>query len=502
MHRRFFPALLALIMSFALALPTAQADSAAGLIAKTLESAQAQAEVASTAKATVTATAKATVAPTAKATVAPTAKATAAPTAKATTAPTAKATTAPTAKATTAPTAEPTTAPTAVPTLEPTAIPTVEPTVTPEPLPLPVRQDDQGELVKLIQTRLRTLGFLNDSADGYFGPMTRAGVVAFQEFVSEYMDIQLRYQDPDATPEPTAAPTEAPTAAPTEAPTAVPTLAASAAPGADATAQPTAEPTAMPTPIPTPAPTPYVADGIVDEAGYELLTGDGFTLYYSDLSRGSEGSDVKRLQTRLSNLYYLSDGIDGIFGGNTESALKYFQKYNDLEQTGVADEATQLKLYAEDAVPTAKPTLAPANKNSKGNGKSYSKYKLVVDVSDQRVYAYGYENGAYGPLARVMICSTGTKSNPTPLGTFKGSGPSHRWHYFEKFECYAQYSWRIKGSILFHSVLYNEIDGSPTSSSVRNLGRRASHGCIRLSVEDAKWIYNNCASGTTVVVRE
>ena len=161
-----------------------------------------------------------------------------------------------------------------------------------------------------------------------------------------------------------------------------------------------------------------------------------------------------------------------------------------------------LKLYAEDAVPTAKPTLAPANKNSKGNGKSYSKYKLVVDVSDQRVYAYGYENGAYGPLARVMICSTGTKSNPTPLGTFKGSGPSHRWHYFEKFECYAQYSWRIDGPILFHSVLYNEIDGSPTSSSVRNLGRRASHGCIRLSVEDAKWIYNNCASGTTVVVRE
>ena len=316
------------------------------------------------------------------------------------------------------------------------------------------------------------------------------------------MDIQLKYVDPDATPEPTAEPTEAPTAAPTEAPTAVPTLAASAAPGADATAQPTAEPTAVPTPIPTPEPTPYVADGIVDEAGYEMLTGDGFTLYYSDLSRGSRGNDVKRLQTRLSNLYYLADGIDGIFGGNTESALKYFQKYNDMEQTGVADEETQLKLYAEDAVPTAKPTLAPANKNSKGNGKSYSKYKLVVDVSDQRVYAYGYENGAYGPLARVMICSTGTKSNPTPLGTFKGSGPSHRWHYFEKFECYAQYSWRIDGPILFHSVLYNEIDGSPTSSSVRNLGRRASHGCIRLSVEDAKWIYNNCASGTTVVVRE
>ena len=102
----------------------------------------------------------------------------------------------------------------------------------------------------------------------------------------------------------------------------------------------------------------------------------------------------------------------------------------------------------------------------------------------------------------MFFASSRTQSPPTRLSTFKGSGPTNRWHYFVKFDCYAQYSWRIDGGILFHSVLYNEIDGKPTSSSVNNLGSRASHGCIRLSVENAKWIYNNCKRGTTVIVRE
>jgi lipoprotein-anchoring transpeptidase ErfK/SrfK len=32
------------------------------------------------------------------------------------------------------------------------------------------------------------------------------------------------------------------------------------------------------------------------------------------------------------------------------------------------------------------------------------------------------------------------------------------------------------------------------------LGINASHGCVRLSLSDAKWIYDNIPSGTTVVV--
>ena len=38
--------------------------------------------------------------------------------------------------------------------------------------------------------------------------------------------------------------------------------------------------------------------------------------------------------------------------------------------------------------------------------------------------------------------------------------------------------------------------------SESNLGRKASHGCIRLKIDDAKWIYDNCPYGTTVVIQE
>ena len=128
-------------------------------------------------------------------------------------------------------------------------------------------------------------------------------------------------------------------------------------------------------------------------------------------------------------------------------------------------------------------------------------YKLKISVSDQKVYAYKWVNGDYTDLVRSMTCSTGTRENPTPLGTFSAAGAAGRWYYFQKFKCWAQYAYRIDGPILFHSVLYSEKDESTLrKGSVYALGSRASHGCIRLKVEDAKWIYNNCPAGTTVVV--
>ena len=38
--------------------------------------------------------------------------------------------------------------------------------------------------------------------------------------------------------------------------------------------------------------------------------------------------------------------------------------------------------------------------------------------------------------------------------------------------------------------------------SLYALGQKASHGCIRLKVKDAKWIYDTCPEGTTVVIQE
>ena len=73
---------------------------------------------------------------------------------------------------------------------------------------------------------------------------------------------------------------------------------------------------------------------------------------------------------------------------------------------------------------------------------------------------------------------------PTPLGTYRSTEQINAWHYFRDYNCWAQYAYRISGAYYFHSVLYKKKGGTPTASSVRNLGRRASHGCVRLSVEN------------------
>lgn len=61
-----------------------------------------------------------------------------------------------------------------------------------------------------------------------------------------------------------------------------------------------------------------------------------------DLAKGSTGDDVKKIQEALKNLDYDigKSGADGIFGKNTEKAIKAFQEANGLKITGIVDEET------------------------------------------------------------------------------------------------------------------------------------------------------------------
>ncbi|MBR5225602.1 MAG: peptidoglycan-binding protein [Clostridia bacterium] len=58
----------------------------------------------------------------------------------------------------------------------------------------------------------------------------------------------------------------------------------------------------------------------------------------AELSRGSKGDDVKALQSMLIDLGFLEDKADGIFGRNTQTAVKALQHYWGVEETGIADE--------------------------------------------------------------------------------------------------------------------------------------------------------------------
>lgn len=202
----------------------------------------------------------------------------------------------------------------------------------------------------------------------------------------------------------------------------------------------------------------------------------------ADIGAESEESEIARVQRRLRGLYYDVE-IDGKFGESTIAAVEAFQADNGLEVTGIADRDTQRRLFSEKAV---------------GN---WTEYMLKVSIDDQRVYVYQLDEEKQYRQIDAFICSTGL-DNTTPRGIFsETTEPLDRWHYFIEFECWAQYAWRIEGLIYFHSVIYSEKDESTLRmSSVYNLGRKASHGCVRLQVEDAKWIYDHCDAGTIVII--
>ena len=66
----------------------------------------------------------------------------------------------------------------------------------------------------------------------------------------------------------------------------------------------------------------------------------------AELKRGDSGEDVAALQQMLWDTGFIFEEPDGIFGPNTENAVKWFQEYANLEQSGIADDRTLDSLYA------------------------------------------------------------------------------------------------------------------------------------------------------------
>ncbi|QSY58724.1 L,D-transpeptidase [Bifidobacterium imperatoris] len=123
----------------------------------------------------------------------------------------------------------------------------------------------------------------------------------------------------------------------------------------------------------------------------------------------------------------------------------------------------------------------------------YSNLSVDVNLAEQKVYVK-----SNGKTIYTMIASSGM-NDATPRGNYviqqRGT------HFYNASEGMGADYWvRFRGSYLFHSVPTGPEAGDYIASEGEKLGQPASHGCVRLTVADAQWFYNQIPEGTPVTI--
>lgn len=268
----------------------------------------------------------------------------------------------------------------------------------------------------------------------------------------------------------------------------------------------------------TELPTEHVTD-TEEEAVPEEEPSDLTFNYTRELKRDcADGEDVRQLQQRLMDLVYLdADEATTHFGSETRNAVALFQELHGLTPDGIVGKETADLLFSPDAVPfeiafdDVAPTVHMDFAELVGDNGLYDypkgypspdTYKIIVDIENQVTMVYTKdENGEYTVPARYMICSTGV-GDATPVGNFDMDSYRVRFSIFVRDGRYGQYWTQIRRAIYFHTMLYSAKDASTyLEDTFLEFGKKASHGCIRLCVPDARWMWYHIAPGTKCEIR-
>jgi len=155
---------------------------------------------------------------------------------------------------------------------------------------------------------------------------------------------------------------------------------------------------------------------LISSVGYAAL-GD------RNLARGSRGPEVTELQKRLQMLGYVVGPIDGIFGRQTESAVRLFQKEHGLTVDGIAGRNTirELKRLTGQTVTTGGKAIGYKSSDvnllarlvsAEAKGEPYRGQVAVAAVVLNRVKDPNFPNsipdviyqpGAFSPVANGEI---------------------------------------------------------------------------------------------------
>ncbi|MDK0704569.1 L,D-transpeptidase [Clostridium perfringens] len=126
---------------------------------------------------------------------------------------------------------------------------------------------------------------------------------------------------------------------------------------------------------------------------------------------------------------------------------------------------------------------------------SNTNYLVFVNIAEQKTYVYEGSKNDW-TLDKTFTCSTGIEGKETPVGVFTVQNRAP-WFFSPKYGQGGKYYVQFMGNYLFHSIPF---DSDKTTISDPTLGVPASHGCIRLSVEDSKWLYDNVKNGSKIII--
>ncbi|WP_418422116.1 L,D-transpeptidase, partial [Butyribacter intestini] len=102
-------------------------------------------------------------------------------------------------------------------------------------------------------------------------------------------------------------------------------------------------------------------------------------------------------------------------------------------------------------------------------------------------------SSSYTPLGSYSISSNGTaaKYSLKPMGEPDGS------------TVYARWASHVVGNVYFHAIAVgSQSHYALRASNYNKLGSAASAGCIRMTVADAKWLYDYAAVGSSVKIEK
>lgn len=131
--------------------------------------------------------------------------------------------------------------------------------------------------------------------------------------------------------------------------------------------------------------------------------------------------------------------------------------------------------------------------NAKGY-ESQTDYLVWVNLERQRVNVFTGSKGNWD-LVRVSTCASGANITPTPAGEYTYCALGNGWYhatYYVKPVLYIN----LSRGIALHSILFNP-NGTVQDGTQ---GTPASHGCVRMPLEEVQWLADYLPINTKVVV--